>query len=199
MDFKTLERLWASNENNLSKAAEAYVLEEAMKTLARRRSASANTLWLVGFGLIVWTIAVAYAVMAAKIDVRREWGVFLMLGVSWAAFFRVQAQHRRHMGAYPGTGASMLETLQALRDENHVRQRRAKLLAVASAVFCGTIAVALWQLHAVGKMTSRDVLQGSIVFGGAMLVSATVQAVVHFGFTRPEGERLKRLLRDYET
>lgn len=199
MDFKALERLWASNVNNLSKTAEAYLLEETMKTLERRRNAFTNTLWFVGFGLIAWTCALLYAVVVSKVvDVRHEWGAFLMLGIAWAAFFKVQAQYRRHMNAYADIGASMPETLRALLDENRVRAQRAKFLAVILLGFCAAIAVALWQLHAVGKMTARDVLQGSTVFGGAILFSAAVQAIIHFGVTRPEGRRLRRLLADYD-
>lgn len=200
MDFETLERLWRSEANTQPGVAEAYVLEETMKTLTQRRSHFAGGMMMAGLALVVWTGVIVHAhVVRHVINPEREWGAYLMLGIAWAVYINVVARYQRHIRRYPDTGATMPEALTALIDENRVAQIRARVMAVALAAFVCALGVALWQLHAVGKMEPRHVFQGSIVFGGAILFSAAVQAVTYFRVTKPEARRLKALLDQYDS
>jgi hypothetical protein len=198
MDFKTLEQLWASNANSLSQTAEAYVLADTMKTFDRRRAAVTRALWAIGLVLAVWTVVGVRAIVLAKIDLSREWSAALMLGIAWLAFAKVGADYRRHLKAVPDAGATLPDALRALLDEAQVRQGRAKVLAVFTLVLCIAVALAVWQLHTVGKMTMRNVVQGAMLFGSGLLLSAIVQAIVYVSSIRPEGARLRRLLQAYE-
>jgi len=65
-------------------------------------------------------------------------------------------------------------------------------------VLSAALALSVGQLYAVGKMEWRHVVQGSVMFGGALLLSAAIHAIRYFRVLRPEGERLKRLLAQYE-
>ncbi len=197
MDFETLERLWRSEANDRATVAETYVLETTMKTLKHRRNAFANGMGLIGLALVIWTGAVAYAVIAGKIaDLTKEWGIVVLLAISWLAFLWAQARQRQHTQAFPDA-ASMPEALSALIDENRTAQARTRMMGVALLVFAAALTVSVWQLYSVGKMEWRHVLQGSAMFGGALLLSAAIHAVRYFRFQKPEGERLQRLLAEY--
>ena len=182
MDFETLERLWRSEANDRATVAETYVLETTMKTLKHRRNAFANGMGLIGLALVIWTGAVAYAVIAGKIaDLTKEWGIVVLLAISWLAFLWAQARQRQHTQAFPDA-ASMPEALSALIDENRTAQARTRMMGVALLVFAAALTVSVWQLYSVGKMEWRHVLQGSVRY---------------FRFQKPEGERLQRLLAEY--
>lgn len=198
MDFETLEKLWRSEANDRATVAETYVLETTMKTLKQRHGAFAMGMGLIGLALLVWTGAMIYAVVAGKIaDLSNEWGAIAMLAVSWLAFLWAQARQRRHTQAFPDAQASMPDALKALIDENRTAQARTRMMGIAFVVFAVALAVSLAQLYAVGKMEWRHVVQGSVMFGSALLLSAAIHAVRYFRRLKPEGERLQRLLAEY--
>jgi hypothetical protein len=198
MDFESLERVWASGANTLSHAAETYVMEQTMKTLKSRRDGFAFAMGLIGLCLTGWTGVMAYTLVFRRVvDLSREWSLLLMLAVPWGLLLLFQAQHRRHVRDFPNADQSMPEALAALIDENRVRQARARLMLVTLPLFVAVLALVLWQLVQVGKMELRQVAQGGLFFGGVLLASAAVQAVIYFTRTRPEGERLQRLLDSY--
>lgn len=199
MDFETLERLWRSEANDRATVAETYVLEATMKTLKQRRSAFSTGIGLIGLALILWTGAVAYAVVTGKIaDITNEWGSAALLLVSWIAFLFAQAQQRRHMQACPDAVTSMPEALKGLIDENRTAQARSRMMGMALLVFAAMLTVSVWQLYSVGKMEWRHVVQGSTLFGGALLLSACIHAIRYFRVLKPEGMRLRRLLDQYD-
>lgn len=198
MDFETLEKLWRSEANDRATVAETYILEATLKTLTQRRGAFSTGMGLIGLALIVWTGAIAYAVMWGKIaDITQEWGILALLVISWLAFLMAQAQQKRHVRAYPEATTSMPDALRALIDENRTARARTRMMGVALLVFAGVLALSVGQLHAVGKMEWRHVVQGSLLFGGALLLSAAIHAVRYIRVLKPEGERLRRLLEQY--
>ncbi|MBP2161767.1 MULTISPECIES: hypothetical protein [Asticcacaulis] len=198
MDFETLEKLWRSEANDRATVAETYILEATLKTLTQRRGAFSTGMGLIGLALIVWTGAIAYAVMWGKIaDITQEWGILALLVISWLAFLIAQAQQKRHVRAYPEATTSMPDALRALIDENRTARARTRMMGVALLVFAGVLALSVGQLHAVGKMEWRHVVQGSLLFGGALLLSAAIHAVRYIRMLKPEGERLRRLLEQY--
>lgn len=199
MDFETLENLWRSEANDQATIAETYVLETTLKTLRQRHGAFSTGMGLIGLALLVWTGAIIYAVVAGKItDITREWGIVALLAVSWLAFLRAQAQQQRHLQAWPDATVSMPEALGALIDENRTARARTRMMGIAFVVFAAVLALSVGQLYTVGKMEWRHVVQGSVMFGGALLLSATIHALRYFRVLKPEGERLRRLLAQYE-
>ena len=199
MDFDTLERLWRSEANDRVSVAEAYLLEATIKTLKYRRKAFVIGMGLIGLALMTWSSALAYAVIVGKIaDMSREWGALALLLVSWVAFLIAIAQQRQHLNAYHERTAAMPEVLRALIDENRTGQSRVRMMGIALAVFTVVLAICQWQLYAVGKMEVRDVVQTSILFASALGLATIIQVVRYVHVLRPEGERLRRLLDQYE-
>ena len=71
-------------------------------------------------------------------------------------------------------------------------------MAGITAVCVALLALMLRQLVSVGKMTEQNVLQGSILFGTILGGIWLYYGWQYFRKLKPEGERLRRLLMDFE-
>ncbi len=200
MDFERLERVWRSNANSLNAASARQLMEEAMGTLKRKRRDFELFTGLIGLALFIWTAKVIWEVVTGQFlfDPGAEWGLFLLLALPWIALFSVRRAYNKHLQAHPDPYASALDTLRALMDENDSARQRVWLSGLFMGALVGVVALVLWQLVEVGKMSSRDVLQGAVLFG-ALLVFVGIGTAADYAFRlRPEGRRLQRLLREYD-
>lgn len=200
MDFERLERAWRSSANSPSEAAQTYLMEEIMETLNKRRRDFRGFIVIVGLTLTFWTAKVVYDIFANPFpfDVGREWAALPLGLLPWLSLLFIIRQHKRHMDAFPDPEASVPSTLRALIDENLTAQARTRWMARMTLVFIGLVAIMLGQLVSVGKMSEQNVFQGSIVFGTIIAGIWAYQVWAYFRKLRPEGERLRRLLADYQ-
>lgn len=199
MDFERLERAWRSSANAPADAACAYLLEETMDTLKRRRNAFTFGTGIIAVVLTAWTGKIVWDWFAAPFpfDIANEWAAVAMLVLPWIGLFAIRAQFDRHLRAFPDPDASMPETLKALIDENRTARRRVHVMAVLMTLGVAALAVTLGQLVEVGKMTPGNVRDGAILFGGVFALVWGGIAFNYFTRLRPEGARLQRLLADY--
>ena len=200
MDFERLERAWQSSANSLPEAAKTYLMEEMMETLKKRRREFRNFTIMVGLVLAAWTGKIAYDVIfnPFPFDATREWSAFPLLMLPWAALLFVRRQQKRHLAAFPDPYRSTPEILRALIDENDTAMARTRWRAGITAVCVALLALMLRQLLSVGKMTEQNVLQGSILFGTILGGIWLYYGWQYFRKLKPEGERLRRLLMDFE-
>jgi hypothetical protein len=200
MDFERLERAWRSSANSPSAAAQAYLMEEMMETLNKRRRDFRGFIGIIGLVLVLWTAKIAYDVVfnPFPFDFSREWAVLPLFALPWAALFFLGAQYKRHMEAFPDPYRSTPDTLRALIDENEVAQKRTRWMAGMTLVCIGLLTLMLGQLMSVGKMTGQNVFQGSILFGAIFAGIWAYHGWAYFKKLRPEGERLKRLLSEFK-
>ena len=147
MDFERLERAWRSPANAPADAACAYLLEETMDTLKRRRDAFARGTGIVAIVLLAWTGKIVWDWFENPFpfDIANEWGAVAMLVLPWIGLLAVRAQYYRHLRAFPDPDASMPDTLRALIDENRTARRRVHLMAVLMTLGVAALAVALGQ------------------------------------------------------
>ena len=198
MDFELLERVWRSNANRPSEAASAYLMEEMMQTLNKRRRDFRGLMVFAGLALMLQTGLLLHALAIQKVmDLSSEWGAFLMLALGWGTLVAVGLQFQRHLHAYPDPEATMAATLRALIDENLTARRRLQLLGIAGLLFFGATAISLIQLQHVGKMSWGNVRDFTILFGGGFLAGVGYAVWRYFRVLKPEGERLERLHADY--
>ncbi|HYE42188.1 MAG TPA: hypothetical protein VEA15_02250 [Caulobacteraceae bacterium] len=199
MDFERLERAWRSDANTPTAAAVAYLTEDIMHTLQRRRGKFRTFLGLMAVLLSAWTGMIAWNVVADPFpfDLAGEWSVLVLLALPWIALVVAGRLYARHRRAHPDPYASTADTLRALIDENAMAQRRFRFMAAIMAIGVVGLAVALGQLVSVGKMTPQNVRDGAILFGVVLTAVWSVLTVNYFNRLRPEGERLKRLLAQY--
>lgn len=200
MDFERLERAWRSSANSPSAAAQAYLMEEMMKTLDKRRRDFRGFIGIIGLVLTFWTVKIANDLVfnPFPFDFSREWAALPLFLMPWAALFFLAAQYKRHMEAFPDPYRSAPDTLRALIDENDAAQNRTRWMAGMTLVCIVFLALALGQLMSVGKMTGQNVFQGSILFGTIFAGVWAYHGWQYFRKLRPEGERLRRLLVDYQ-
>lgn len=200
MDFDRLERAWRSNANRPSEAAAAYLMEEMMETLKKRRGEMRGILIFAGLALIVQTWLILHALIAQTVmDAGQEWGAFLMLGIGWVALATVGWRFRQHLLAYPDPYSSSSETLRALLDENRSQRQRMRFMGLVAVLFVAATALTLGQLQEVGKMTAGNIRDFAIVFGGGFLLGLVYALWRYFRILKPEGARLERLLADYRS
>jgi hypothetical protein len=200
MDFERLERVWRSNANSPNAASAGQLMEDAMGALKRKRRDFEMFTGLIGLALFVWTAKVIWEVVTGQflLDPGVEWGLFLLLALPWIALFTVRRAYNKHLHAHPDPYASAPDTLRALMDENDTARQRVWLSGLFMGAMVGVVALVLWQLLEVGKMSSQDVMQGSLMFGG-LLVAVGIGTAADYAFRlKPEVRRLQRLLREYD-
>jgi hypothetical protein len=200
MDFERLERAWQSSANSPTEAAKTYLMEELMETLKKRRRDFRNFTIMVGLVLTLWTGKIAFDVIVNPFpfDATREWAAFPLLMLPWAALIFIRTQQKRHLATFPDPYRSTPDMLRALIDENDTALARTRWMAGFMAVCVALMALMLGQLIAVGKMSEQNVLQGSMLFGTILGGIWLYYGWEYFRKLRPEGERLRRLLVDFE-
>ena len=198
MDFERLEQVWNSHANDPPSAAVAYLTEEIMDDLKKRRRQIAGLLAIGAVALAAQTaLVVAAAVDDRVMDLGREWGTLLPFGLAWVVLLVVLRQHRRHLGRHPDPHLSMPATLAALIDFNRGEMARIRIMAVAFAALAAALVVAVGQLEGVGKMTAGNVRDMGILFGVLVASLGAYGAWRYFGVLRPEHDRLVRLRDEY--
>ncbi|UDF04862.1 hypothetical protein [Asticcacaulis sp. AND118] len=199
MKIETLERLWRAHDRDPDRTAQACLLESLMTTIERRRNGQNVFLLCVGAALGTITLVFGYDIIRHEgFDPAREWGALLMLAAPWIALILMKRAHDRHVQRFPDPGASISENLRVRLDENRTARQGAVVMLWLMGLFPILTGIALWQLTGTDKMTVAQAMQGALVFSGVLGASTVAQILRYRLFLRPEGERLTRLLAEYE-
>lgn len=200
MNTEAFARLWRSHNNDLNATAKAYLLEDMMTTLKRRRDGQNRFFLLMSAILGTMTFVAGYDLIKNEsLDFTREWAVLLVLTAPWVALILMRLRFNRHLNAFPHTQLSLPESLRVMADENRAARTQALILLTVIAIVPVVTGAALWQLMQVGKMEWAHVQQASLLFGVALGLSALWQIIRYVRVLKPEGARLKRLIDDYNT
>jgi hypothetical protein len=197
MDYESLRNAWASNANNPSAAASAYVVAEAQATLAKR---GAHLRRLLVFAGVMLTIPLALMGLdivtgqADAIDLAREWGLVPFALIPFVALVLIAAR-AAPQGAPAGT---LLETFRALRADNTAARLRIFIIGGAMIAFAPLLYVLLNQLVATGKMAPHEMQSAAFVLGGALALSALWMIVKLVTRLAPERRHLDALIAQYE-
>lgn len=198
MEFEHLEAAWRSPANTPDGRAQAYLMEEVMKTLKARRRGEILLFLIPALAMTVFTAIAIQALATSRMDPAREWGGLAMLGVCWLMLAAVLAIGvlLRHRGR--SDSASMRDTLSALLSANRRARANVRIFWMMLPVFLTPMLVGVSQLRAVGKATERDTWQMLFVFGVALIASVGWNTGRYFWVMRPEQRRLEALLRQYD-
>ncbi len=197
MNYEALQAAWASNANNPSAAASAYVRAEAQATLARRHQQLRR---LLAFAAVMLTIPLALMGVdiltgqADVIDPSREWGLIPFALIPFIALIVIA---RRAAPRPPPTG-TLIETFRALRADNAAARLRILIIGGSMIVFAPLLFVPLNQLVGVGKMAPHEMQSAALVLGGALALSALWMAVKYATQLTPERRHLDALIAQYE-
>jgi hypothetical protein len=197
MNYESLRNAWASNANNPSAAASAYIVAEAQATLAKRRAHLRRLLMFAG---VMLTIPLALMVLefvtgqADAIDLAREWGLVPFALIPFVALVLV-ATRAAPQGAPVGT---LLETFRALRADNTAARLRIFIIGGAMIAFAPLLYLLLNQLVATGKMAPHEMQSAAVVLGGALALSALWMIVKLVTRLAPERRHIDALISQYE-
>lgn len=197
MDFEALKNAWASNANNPSAAASAYLVAEAETMLARRREnlrrllAFAGLMLTIPLALMIWDIVSG---QADVIDLGREWGLIPFALIPFAALILIA----KRAAPSPMPTRSLRETFLALRAENAAARLRIAIIGGAILFCAPLLLVLLNQLVGVGKMAPHEMQSAVLVLGGALVVSSAWMGVKYVTQLAPERRHLDALIAQYD-
>jgi hypothetical protein len=197
MDYEALKSAWASNANNPSAAASAYVIAEAQTTLARRRTHLRRLLAFAGVMLTIPLALMGIDVITGQsdvIDFGREWGLIPFALIPFVALIVIA----RRAAPSSATAGTLLDAFRALRADNAAARLRIVIIGVAMIVFAPLLFVLLNQLVAVGKMALHEMQSAAFVLGGGLAVSAIWMTVKYATQLTPERRHLDALIAQYE-
>jgi len=196
MDFDRLEQAWRSDANTPDQQAQAYLMEQLMRTLKARRRTEILLAAIPVAAMTFFTAVAARAILAGRVDLDREWGSLAMLGVCWAVLARVliaAVLAKRPSDA----GSPVRQTLEALLAANRRARVNYRIFWMSLPVFIIPTLIGVAQLEAVGKATDRNIGQMLILFGVALVASVSWNALRFFRVLKPEQRRLEGLLAEY--
>ena len=197
MEFDRLEQAWRSPANTPDQQAQAYLMEQLMRTLKTRRRGEMLLAVIPLAAMTFFTAIAIRSILAGRTDIGREWGGLAMLGVCWAVIVVVLVASV--LAKRPGGGGSPLrQTLEALLAANHRARVNYRIFWMSLPVFLVPTLIGIGQLDAVGKASDRNVGQMLLLFGVALAASLGWNALRFFRVLKPEQRRLERLLAEYE-
>jgi hypothetical protein len=197
MDFDHLQAAWRSPANTPDDKAQAYLMEDVMKTLKARRRGEILLFALPTIAMSIFTAVAVQAIAEGRMDPVREWGGLAMIGVCWlmlAAVLLVGIRLRHPRGEDRG---SLRDTLSAMLAANRRARANVRIFWMMLPVFLAPMLVGVTQLREVGKASERDGWQMLFVFGVALVASLGWNTGRYFWVMKPEQRRLEDLLAEY--
>jgi hypothetical protein len=198
MNFAELETIWNAPANHPSAVQQQKLTKQLLTWLRRQRRH--QLLWLVWtFGVLaVITGFAGWLIFGTdKVHLRMEWGLIPLLLLPWAFAFAFLKRFLKPAASGCRGDVPIADALARAVEANEAAQSRLRAIGVLYVIFVPVLAIAMWQLHAAGKASSRELLSMSIFFSGVLLLSgAGIFARYRFRL-RPHHEHLKALLQNY--
>jgi hypothetical protein len=199
MNLDELNEVWNSSGNRPTVEQRDEMINRFTMILRRRRRKELGWLVWTFFVLMLLTGFACWLLLGTnKVHLPVEWGVIPLLLIPWVfaglflkRFLRRPA--RMHRG-----DVTIAESLAAAMAANKAERSKLKTVGIMYLITLPVLAFAIWQLHTVGKVSSRELVSMVTFLGSALTVSAgAVLFRYRFGL-RPEGHKLKVLLSQFE-
>ena len=199
MNLDELQRLWNSGGNQPTAEQRDRMINQFTSSLRRRRRQ--ELAWLVWsfFVLTLLTGLAGWLLLGTdKVNLTAEWSVIPLLLIPWGfAGLLLKRFFRRRLPAQRGDVA-IAQSLAAAMAANKAERVKLKTVGILYVITLPVLAFAIWQLHSVGKVSSRELVSLVTFLGSALALSAgAVLARYRFGLV-PEGRKLKALLNQFE-
>jgi hypothetical protein len=194
MNLNEMQNVWNSPRNNLPTEAQQSVANQFARQMIRRRRF--QSLWLIN--TFVWlTLITVLAVRMLAIGQTtpgQEWGLFPLLLVPWG--FAIHFLRRYLKPVLPITRGEtpIVDSLRAALASNQETRSHLKLVGVLYVIMIPLLALAMRQLHAVGKVSERELVSMAVFFGAVLLVGGIAIAARYFIRLQPQQKRLTALL-----
>jgi hypothetical protein len=194
MNLNEMQNVWNSPRNNLPTEAQQSLANQFARQMIRRRRF--QSLWLIN--TFVWlTLITVLAVRMLAIGQTtpgQEWGLFPLLLVPWG--FAIHFLRRYLKPVLPITRGEtpIVDSLRAALASNQETRSHLKLVGVLYVIMIPLLALAMRQLHAVGKVSERELVSMAVFFGAVLLVGGIGIAARYFIRLQPQQKRLTELL-----
>ncbi|HAB19132.1 MAG TPA: hypothetical protein PLX89_16320 [Verrucomicrobiota bacterium] len=198
MNFDELQQVWNSPRNHLPMAQQRALVETFSRQMIRRRRF--QTFWLIHtfVGLTLITGLASVMIATGKTSSAQEWGLIPLLLVPWA--FAVHLLRRYRQPAAPTARGELpvSESLSLALESNQTAQSQSKWVGALYLVMTPLLGLAMQQLHAAGKVSSRELVSMAVFFGATLLFCGAIIAARHFGRLRPQQKQLEGLLQQFK-
>lgn len=198
MNFNELQTLWNAGGNEPTSVQREKLARQFADKLRRQRRN--QLIWLVWtfFVLTVMTGFVSWVIFGTnKVDLAREWGIIPLLLIPWSVAILFLKRFIKPAAPLCRGDVALSAALAAAAAANRAAQSRSKVMGVMYAISIPALACALWQLHAVGKTSSREMLSMAIFFAAVLgLSAAAVFARYRFRLV-PQQKHLEALLKQF--
>jgi hypothetical protein len=194
MNLNEMQNVWNSPRNNLPTEAQQSLANQFARQMIRRRRF--QSLWLIN--TFVWlTLITVLAVRMLAIGQTmpgQEWGLFPLLLVPWG--FAIHFLRRYLKPVLPITRGEtpIVDSLRAALASNQETRSHLKLVGVLYVIMIPLLALVMRQLHAVGKVSERELVSMAVFFGAVLLVGGIGIAARYFIRLQPQQKRLTELL-----
>lgn len=194
MNSNEVQNIWNSPLNNLSASQQEELAGQFIRQMKRRRRF--QSVWLIHTyaWLAVITVVAARTIAAGNAKLTSEWALLPLLIVPWMFAVYLLRSYLKSARPQSQCQLSVVESLRAALASNLNRQSRFRVVGVMYVIFVPILALAMRQLHAVGKVSGRELTSMAALLGGALLACALVMTALFFGRLLPQQKRLEGLL-----
>jgi hypothetical protein len=196
MTFDDMHDAWNSPANRMNPERQSEMAKKFLRQLMRRRRF--QTIWLANT-FILLTVITGLAlsnVVSGKFNPASEWGAIAVLFVPW--FFAIHFLRRHLRPSSPQIKGEMAihDSLRASLLSNLEECRRSRWMGMMYLIMAPLLAVAVAQLHRVGKVSTREEFSMILFFAGVLLLSASGVAIRYFAKLLPRQRNIRRLLEE---
>lgn len=194
MNLNEMQSVWNSPRNNLPTEAQQQLAGQFSRQMIRRRRF--QSIWLTNtfVWLTIITVLAISAVAAGHTSPTQEWVLFPLLLVPWGFAIHFLRRYRKPVAPVARGEVSIVDSLRAALASNRETRSHVKLVGVLYVILIPLLALAMQQLHAVRKVTERELTSMAFFFGGALLLGGLGIAIHYFARLQPQRKRLDALL-----
>jgi hypothetical protein len=120
--------------------------------------------------------------------------LFPLLIVPWAFAIHFLRRYLKPSVPVARGELSVTDSLRAALGSNQTARSHLRLVGGLFAIMIPLLAVSMQQLHAAGKVSSRELVSMAVFFGGTLLLSAAGITARYFGRLLPQQRKLDALL-----
>ena len=199
MKLDELEKLWHSSVNCPTPDQRNQMVVRFTASLRRRRQQELGWLVWTFFVLTLLTGFVGWLIFGTdKIKLTAEWAAIPLLLIPWFFAGLFLRQFLRQSASMPDGDVTISDALTAAFAANESERFKLKAVGAMYLIALPVLAVCMWQLHSVGKVSSRELISMGTFLGGALAVSAGAVLARYWFSLVPKRQKLKVLLSQFE-
>ena len=198
MKLDELQDLWNSSANQPTPGQRAGIIARFTATLRRRRRQ--ELCWLVWtfFVLTLLTGFVAWMIFKTdKVQLAAEWGAIPLLLIPWV-FACLFLRRFLRQAAPTRDDVTISDSLSAAFAANESERSKLKAIGLMYGIALPVLALCMWQLHSVSKISVRELVSMIAFLGSALAVSGGAVLANYWFKLVPRGQKLKALLKQFE-